>query len=232
MTLALTLGLSALNTLAQENNDRPRPSSDTPRGGERMMERAGPRMQRPPAKEADRERPAEARPMPRRWGGPGLGPPGAARGRAQGRENTTPMRRGVGPQERFGQGGPGFQPEGPGPGFGARGRGRGFGPPMMGRRGFQQHDGVCPFCGRSMGPLGPQSRSGRGGPGFGPGGRGPGFGPPQLDNRGTPPSPRGGFGPMRRGPGSPESRVERGGPGPQPEGRGPTNRPPMEHDNR
>jgi hypothetical protein len=200
MTLALTLGLSALNTIAQEDKDRPRRPSDTPRGGELLTEREGRRLQRLPTEDAQRGPSSEARAMQRRQGGPGLGPRGMDRGRSQGSEDVAPMRRGVGPQERLRQGNPGFRPQGPRPGFGPR-RG-GFGPPMMGGRGFQNSDGVCPMCGRPYGPLGQQGHLRGGGPGFGAGDRNPGFGPRAL-GPGSRPQGRGpGFGPppwARRG---------------------------------
>ncbi len=233
LTVALTIGLSALNTLAQEGNAPSRRSGDELRGGELLMGLGGLRLQRQPTEGSHRDNSAEAGPRQRRWGGAGLGPPSVARGRSQESEDTAPMRRGARPQERFGRGAPDIGPKAPSRGFGAGHRG--FGPPMMGHRGFQGPADVCPFCGRHLGPVGPQARYGRGGSHFNSSDRGPGFGPRPFGNRGTPPPSHGGFGPRHRGPGGPDAakdRIEQGGPAPQPERPGPANRPPPARDER
>jgi len=199
MTLALTLSLSALNTLAKEDNDRPRRSTDTPRGGELMKQGEGRRLQRPLRNDADRERPEDIRPMQRPWRGqagpwqrfaprgPGFGaggrgqefvPPSAGRGGPQQSDGVCPRcgRPGgpLGPQGRPGED----------PGLGRGGRGPGFGPPAFAPgRGLQGRGpafGPPPWAGR--GPGGPEGRFERRGPGPRFEGRGPANRPPMEDD--------------------------------------------------
>ena len=236
--LALTVGLSALNSMAQSEGDEARPSErPVPRReGERRIERGDRNTE--PAR-APREEAAPAR-RPNRPADRGVDAPTAR-------------------SPRFGRGPGQFQPPG---------RGQGLGPIAGGPRRFQRDADVCPRCGRPFGPMGQAQRFGQGfrrdgqGPAWGPppwagrggpqrdvrsGPQGQRFGGPALGwgqqrrmqqddirpplNRG----PGAGMGPMRRGfggPGRDDAQLERGGPGPRPGGRGPARRPAPEADDR
>lgn len=225
MILALTLGVSALNTLAQEDDNAPRRRGDARAGSARHFDDED-RVERPQARAQRDDEARSERPRARvqRDDGDRVDRRDPAPARRQMREEA-PARRGMGyggpPREGDGRRqGPAVCPYckrslGDGAFQGRLGRGQGFGP-----RAFRE-TGRPPAARDGVGPMG----RGQGGPGFGRGARGPAF----DDDRRAPAPPRDGTGPQRRGWAGPESRVERDAGS---EGRGPARGPMPEPNDR